>query len=123
MAQDDCELVAEESDELYEVELDEDDIYAYIVDEDDNEIGFILLNENGEEEEYYYADDEYEVIEEVVSSKDDDDDEFDLGITREGVAQTTSDLNAIYKDGVEVATELKSAFDDITSGLDFLKKK
>lgn len=118
----------EPEEELYEIEVDEDDIYAYIVDEDDNEIGFILLNENGEEEEYYYAEGEFEDAGEapaksVESRAKSSDDEFDLGITREGVADTTADLNAIYKDGIAVASELKSTFDDITAGFDFLKKK
>lgn len=103
--------------ELYEIEVAEDDIYAYIVDEDDNEIGFILLDENGEEQEYYYADDETE------GDAPTKDDEYDFGITREGVAEATSDMNAIYKDGVEIAAEFKGAFDDIMDGLSFLKKK
>lgn len=103
--------------ELYEIEVAEDDIYAYIVDEDDNEIGFILLDENGEEQEYYYADDDTEGD---APAKDD---EYDFGITREGVAEATSDMNAIYKDGVEIAAEFKGAFDDIMDGFSFLKKK
>lgn len=106
--------------ELYEIEVAEDDIYAYIVDEGDNEIGFILLDENGEEQEYYYADDETEGDAADVPAKDD---EYDFGITREGVAEATSDMNAIYKDGVEIAAEFKGAFDDIMDGLSFLKKK
>lgn len=113
--------------ELYEVEVDEDEIYAYIVDEDDNEIGFILLNDEGVEEEYYYADEEAAAdpapAKAASSSGADDEDEFDLGITREGVADATDDLNAIYKDGVTVASELKSTFDEISAGFDFLKKK
>lgn len=112
--------------ELYEVEIDEDAIYAYIVDEDDNEIGFILLNDEGVEEEYYYADEDAAVDPapaKATGSSSAGDDEFDLGITREGVADATDDLNAIYKDGVAVASELKSTFDEISAGFDFLKKK
>ena len=41
----------------------------------------------------------------------------------EGVAAATRDLNAIYKDGVQVAAELKSTFDEISDSLSFLKKK
>ncbi len=111
---------ADAEEELYEIEVAEDDIYAYIVDEDDNEIGFILLDENGEEQEYYYADDETEGDAADVPAKDD---EYDFGITREGVAEATSDMNAIYKDGVEIAAEFKGAFDDIMDGFSFLKKK
>lgn len=108
---------ADADEELYEIEVAEDDIYAYIVDEDDNEIGFILLDENGEEQEYYYADDDTE------GDAPTKDDEYDFGITREGVAEATSDMNAIYKDGVEIAAEFKGAFDDIMDGFSFLKKK
>ncbi len=104
----------EEEAERLEMEIDEDDIYAYIVDENDREIGFILLDENGEEQEFYYADDEQE-----GSS----DNEFDLGISREGVAAATADMNAIYRDGAQVAAELKSTFDEISESLNFLKKK
>lgn len=111
---------ADAEEELYEIEVAEDDIYAYIVDEDDNEIGFILLDENGEEQEYYYADDETEGDAADAPAKGD---EYDFGITREGVAEATSDMNAIYKDGVEIAAEFKGAFDDIMDGLSFLKKK
>lgn len=117
--------------ELYEIEVDEDLIEAYIVDEDDNEIGFIILNEDGEEEEYYYADDDADAAREqgpavshAASNRVIDNvNEYDLGITREGVAEATNDLNAIYKDGIEIAAEFKGAFDDIAEGFSFLKKK
>lgn len=115
--------------EVIEMELEEGDIYAIIVDEDDNEIGFVLLDENGNEQEYYYVDmDEYEFVEEeddepvhVVRASDDE--EFDLGITREGVAEATVDMNAIYKEGSAVLSELKDTMDEINEGMSFLKKK
>ena len=52
-----------------------------------------------------------------------DGDEFDLGISREGVAAATADVNAIYRDGIQVAAELKDTFSEITDSLNFLKKK
>ncbi len=52
-----------------------------------------------------------------------DEEEFDLGITREGIAETTADLNAIYRDGAQVAAELKDTMADIGEGLSFLKKR
>lgn len=117
--------------EIFEIEIDEEDIVGYIYDEDDNEIGFIIIDEDGEEVELFYAEEgeyEYVEVEEEPAStpskkKKADDDDFDLGITREGVAETTSDMNAIYKEGIQVAAELKSTFDDISAGFDFLKKK
>ena len=105
----------EDEEECIEVELeiDEDDIESYLLDEDGNEIGFTMLDEDGNEVEYFYVEDDEE------EGEDEDDNEFDLGITKEGVAQATSDINSIYKDGVAVATELKGAFDDIKSAFDF----
>ena len=72
--------------------------------------------------------DEYEIVDEegcegttVIRASDEE--EFDLGLTREGIAEATADLNAIYKDGAEVAAELKETMDDISEGLSFLKKR
>lgn len=106
--------------EVIEMEIEDGDVYAYIVDEDDNEIGFILLDEDGNEQEYYFVDeDDADDEDGVTVIRASDEEEFDLGITREGVAEATADMNAIYKDGVAVAAELKGAFDDIKSALDF----
>ena len=114
--------------EVFEIDVDEEDIIGYIYDEDDNEVGFIILDEDGEEVELFYAeDDECEYVEEEPgpkgSEKASGEEEYDLGITREGVAEATNDMNAIYKDGIKIAAEFKSTFDDISSSLDFLKKK
>lgn len=115
--------------EAIEMEIEEGDIHAYLVDEDDNEIGFVLIDDEGNEQEYYYVDmDEYEVVDEeggeetrVIRASDEE--EFDLGITREGIAETTADLNAIYRDGAQVAADLKDTMADIGEGLSFLKKR
>ena len=50
-------------------------------------------------------------------------DDMDLGITREGVKETTADLNAIAKEGAETAKELKAAYDDIMDEFGFLVPK
>ena len=97
--------------ETVEIEYSEDDIEAYIVDEDDNEIGFILLDEDIE---YYYDDDE-----EAAEGESDEGNPYDLGITREGVAEATSDMNDIYRDGVAIAVDLKDALSEIKEALDF----
>lgn len=96
--------------ELVELELDDDDIVRYIEDEDGDRIGFVLL-EDGEEVEYFYVEEDEDGAGE--------DDEFDFGITKEGVAEATNDMNAIYKDGIAVAAELKGAFDDIKEAFNF----
>ena len=108
----------EEESEVIEMEIEDGDVYAVIVDE----IGFILLDEDGNEQEYYYVDEDNDG-DGVRVERTSDGDEFDLGISREGVAAATKDVNAIYKDGVQVAAELKSTFDEISDSLSFLKKK
>jgi hypothetical protein len=50
-------------------------------------------------------------------------DGVDLGITRESVAETTADLNAIAKEGAETAKELKEAYDEIMDSFGFLVPK
>lgn len=117
--------------EVIEMEIEDGDIHALLVDEDDNEIGFVLIDEDGNEQEYYYVDmSEYEVVDDGSDPEPDtkvvrasDGEEFDLGITREGVAEATADMNAVYKEGIEVAAELKETLGDITEELSFLKKR
>lgn len=119
--------------EVIEMEIEDDDIHAFLVDEDDNEIGFVLIDENGDEQEYYYVNmDEYEIVDD--GSEDDPDphtkvvraedgEEFDLGITREGIAEATADMNVVYKEGAEVLSELKDTMDEISESMSFLKKR
>ena len=114
--------------EVIEMEIEEGDIEAYIFDEDDNEIGFVLL-EDGEEVEYYYVEeDEIEGADEagepdVSVMRATDEKSFNLGLTRDDIQAATDDLNAIYKDGKEVVTELKEAFDDLSQSVPFIKKR
>lgn len=105
--------------EVVELEIDDDDIVAYLEDEDGNRVGFVVV-EDDEEVEYFYVDDDNHVAEDGST-----DNEFDMGITKEGVARTTNDVNAIYKDGIAVVSELKDAVFDIKEAFDFgfLKKK
>lgn len=121
--------------EVFEMEVCEDDIHAYMVDEDDNEIGFIVLDEDGNEQRYFYFDmDGYEVVDDgdgagasgegsspkPASSQSDD--EVDFGITREGIAEATVDMNAIYQDGAAVFSELKETIDEINDTFSALKR-
>lgn len=117
--------------EVIEMEIEDGDIYAYLVDEDDNEIGFVLLDEDGNEQEYYYVDmSEYEFVDEVDGAgatgaqgagegetrvvRAEDGEQFDIGLSREAIAEATDDINAIYKEGAAVAAELKDALGDIS---------
>lgn len=111
-------------DEVIELEVDEDDIEYYIVDEDDNEIGFAVLDDDGNPQEYYYDEGEEPIHGSGASEKDGAQPKRDPGVlfTREEVAQTTSDLNAVYHEGKETIDELKETYEDIMSGFGFLKK-
>lgn len=119
--EDDHEL----EEEIIEMEVEDADIHAYLVDEDDNEIGFVLLDENGDEQEYYYVDEDEDDDDDphtkVVRAEDGE--EFDLGITREGIAEATADMNVVYKEGAEVIGELKDTMAEIGESLSFLKKR
>ena len=110
--------------EEVEVDFSEDEIEAYLVDEDGNEIGFTVLDEDGNEVEYYYVEDEGsserpEAAGDAAGASPDEDNPYDMGITREGVANATREMNDIYHDGAAIAGELKGAFEDIAQALDF----
>ncbi len=123
---------SQSTDEYEELEFSEDDIVGYIEDERGRQIG-LIVEENGKEVEYYYAEEDIEE-KPAPSAKPKDaakksskkkDEQYEeptdgsLGITRDGVQEATDDMNAIFKDGVKVAAEMKGAFDDIKSALDF----
>ena len=110
-----------DEEELYEIEFSDDDVVAYLEDEEGNEIGVVML-EDGEEVEYYYAEEEGV---EYVSADDtapaarkssSEPGKYDFGITKEGIAETTDDLNAVFREGAAMGSELKDAFVDITEG-------
>lgn len=114
-----------EEEELYELEFSEDDVVAYLEDEDGNEVGVVVM-EDGEEVEYYYADEEgveYVAVDDASSSASGEVGDYAKGITREKVAETTADMNAIFKETVAVGTELKDAFGDIKDSFDALTGK
>lgn len=131
------EEIGEDLEEVIEMEIEDGDIYAYLVDEDDNEIGFVLLDEDGNEQEYYYVDmSEYEFTDEGDAAGSGNDerenapvaraensDRFDIGFSREAIAEATDDMNAIYKEGSAVASELKEALGDINQTFGGFKRK
>ena len=111
-------------DEVIELEIDEDDIEYYIVDEDDNEIGFAVLDDDGNPVEYYYDEGEEPLHGSEGDGKGSAKEKRDSEVlfTREEIAQTTSDLNAVYHEGKDTIDELKETYEDIMSGFDFLRK-
>ena len=75
--------------ELIELEYTEDDIAYYIEDEEGNELGFAIVDENGEEVEYYYDGVEasqYESADSAVNEQSGDPDDAES----EPVAQASS---------------------------------
>ena len=50
-------------------------------------------------------------------------DDMGLGFSREGIAETTADLNAIAKEGAETVKDLKEAYDDIMENFGFMVPK
>ena len=113
-----------EEEEVLELEICEDDIVRYIKNESGEEIGFVVL-EDGSEVEYMYAegeegmhaqDEQSSASSEKSGSKKS---KSDVTVSYKDIQQTTDDVNAIYKDGVKVASELKEAYADIQKALDF----
>lgn len=106
--------------------VDEDDVLDEVLvevfDEDELEDDLAEDEEDLDEEEYgegEYDDEEEEELEEAADEILEEDDEFDLGITKERVAEATNDFNDIYREGAAAAKELKEAYDDIRSAFDF----
>lgn len=127
-------------DDTIELEISEDDIIRYLHDDAGNEIGLVVL-EGGKEVEYLYAEDDEDGTEDVSEGdsqatplKDGQVMREDAQVSQDGatsesteseeisykkVQSATDDMNAIFKDGVKVASEFKGAYDDIKEALDF----
>lgn len=88
--------------DFQEVEFDEDEIYAYLYDEQGLEIGFSVINNNGEEVEYYYTDDE-------IRRTNDKSRQQDI----ENVERVKKDLNKMYHENKDVIDGVKDAIADI----------
>jgi hypothetical protein len=73
------------------------------------------LDDEGFEGDEAYDSDDGAAEDGAADDGEDDGEDFDLGITKEQVAETTDDFNAIYKEGIAAAKEIKEAFDDIKS--------
>jgi len=111
----------EETDEADEDfgEFDGDDIPEdedYGEDEDDD----VEDDDDGDEDDGEFdedgePDDDGDVEDEDEDEPDEEPDDVQDGsvLNKETVAAATSDLNAIYKEGIAAAKELKSAFDEI----------
>lgn len=119
---DDITNIISQDDGVVELELDESEIVRYLKDDQGTSIGFVIIEE-GEEVEYLFVDnDEEDISKTSLGTVHNTEGEI---LTKEGVAQATTDINAIYKDGVAVVSELKGALGDIKDAFSlgsFLKK-
>lgn len=88
--------------DFQEVEFDEGDIYAYLYDETNQEIGFSVIDDDGEEVEYYYTDDE-------IRRTNDKSRQQDI----ENVERVKKDLNKMYHENKDVIDGVKDAITDI----------
>lgn len=94
--------------EVQTIEVAEKDIYAYLYDENDKEIGFSVLDDDGEEIKYFYP---------RSKSK------SSASLSADEIKQATGDLNDIYKEGRDVLGDLKDAVLDIQSSFKEIVKK
>ena len=91
-----------ENKKTVEIEVDEDAIVGYIVDQNNNELGFIVEDENGEEKEYYYP---KPVPPKKKKTRLDED--------KEAIRESAQTMKDFYSDGKEVVDELREMFTDI----------
>ena len=84
------------------VEVDEDAIVGYIVDQNDNELGFIVEDENGDEKEYYYP---KPIPPEKKKTRLDED--------KEAIRESAQTMKDLYSDGKEVVEGLREMFSGI----------
>lgn len=115
-------------DQVIEMEIEDGDIYAVIVDENDDEIGFVLLDDDGNEQEYYYVDmedgeEDEDGSEPAHAVRASDGEAFDLGVAKDEVTEGAVDLKEVYRDSMEIATELRDTLSDLNESLSFLKKR
>lgn len=108
------------AEETEEIEINEDDIYAYIFDEEDNELGFIVKDEDGAEHEYYYAEpvpaEESDALAKVEASKPKKN-KKPGEIDADDIAEATKGMNEVYKESHEVLSELNEMMKDIQKDL------
>ena len=91
-----------ENKKTVEIEVDEDAIIGYIVDQNNNELGFIVEDENGEEKEYYYS-------EPIPPKKK----KTRLDEDKEALQESAQTIKDLYSDGKEVMDGLREMFSDI----------
>ena len=91
-----------ENKKTVEIEVDEDAIIGYIVDQNNNELGFIVEDENGEEKEYYYS-------EPIPPKKK----KTRLDEDKEALQESAQTIKDLYSDGKEVMDGLREMFTDI----------
>lgn len=109
------------SNEVFELDFDEDSVEYYIVDENDNEIG-VCLNENGQLVEYLYEDEDEPApapqvqdhfANRAVKKQVDD--------AAQSIKNMRDELGTASEDAKAVAEELKATADELKGMLDEVK--
>ena len=85
------------------IEVDEDAIVGTIVDQNNNELGFIVEDEDGNEKEYYYP--KPKPAKKKKTRLDED---------KEAIQESAETFKELYSDGKEVVDGLKEMFSNIT---------
>ena len=107
------------SEEVIELEFDEDSVEYYIVDENNNEIG-VCLNENGKKIEYLYQDLETdEKAKEIKKNIDKLKSQAD--VAKQSLKSVNDELYSVKDEALDIYSELKGTYNDLNNIVDGLK--
>ena len=107
------------SEEVIELEFDEDSVEYYIVDENDNEIG-VCLNENGKNVEYLYQEiDNFQNEENVRQNIDKL--RAQAKVAKQSLKTVNDELYNVKDEAMDVYSELKGTYKELNSIVDGLK--
>ena len=109
------------SDDVFELDFDEDSVEYYMVDENDNEIG-VCLNENGQLVEYLYEDeDEPAPASQVPDHSANRAVKKQVDDAAQSIKNMRDELGTASEDAKAVAEELKATADELQGMLNDVK--
>lgn len=116
------------SDDVFELDFDEESVEYYIVDEDDNEIG-VCLNENGQLVEYLYED-EIEAEPQIQDhsanravKKQVDDAAQSIKNMRDELGNASEDAKAVAQELKDTAEELQGMLNEVKDSFKIFPSK
>lgn len=112
------------SDDVFELDFDENSVEYYIVDEDDNEIG-VCLNENGELVEYLYEDEPTQVqsTSQGVVQKQVNDAAESIKNMRDELGTASEDAKAVAQELKDTAQELQGMLNEVKDSFKIFPSK